>query len=472
MALPNAIVTITGNTINVKADGNPNSRSFMSTSIRTPAGVVTDGVLSSAGAVLSPGQDFSTQSRAAGTWKAWIKERSAFGGVIAQGPETAFAFASTAVPDPPTGCAAVPAFVTPGDSSNNVKCLVSWVAPAAGAVVASYTVSRNGVVVATGVTGLGYVDFAVTNNVAYVYTVVAVNAAGSSAASNAGRAKTPTLPPSGLACICVGAVFNLSWTAPAGAVAYNVSRAAGRLAGFAVIAAASGGVSYVDSGLAAGTIFYYRASALNTTAGYNTIESKPSNADSALWLSAPAVLAHWGTERNDNTKPRSRHLRVIDITGAAVNGGVGYVSPLGIAGTVCPAADVAAAGIGSDAMTAPPAAPSVRLTERPLTPEAGRVDYFTMTAGNLFAYFQVTIGVPVGLPAKVITSLCAPFVIPIYITGRRTYYDPATGTLVNERSPTRAAAGTIWQNIQNTRRDWLTVAGRLYRDLPKRRGHS
>jgi hypothetical protein len=255
-------------------------------------------------------------------------------------------------------------------------------------------------------------------------------------------------------------------------VAYNVSRSAGSLASFAVIAAASAGASYVDSGLAASVIFYYRATALNTQAGFNTIESKPSNADAALWLAAPSVVAGWGTERNDNTKPRSRHLRVIDITAGAVNGGVGYSSPLGLVGTVCPATGGAGAAIGSASMLAVSGALAVRLTELPLTPTAGRVDYFTMTAGGLFAYFQVTIGAPVGLPAKVIISACATFTIPIYTTGRRTYYDPATRTLVNERSPSRAALGTIWTNLRNTRRDWRTIAGRLYRDLPKRRGHS
>jgi hypothetical protein len=472
MALPNAIVTITGDVINVRADSNPNNRANMRAVVVRPGPQSYESGLLSAAVMMATGADFVGLMRAAGQWNAYIIECSAAGVRLANGPYTPFLFAAPAVPDPPTGCNAVPAFVTPGDASNNVKCLVSWVAPTAGGAVDSYTVSRNGVVVATGLTGLGYVDLAVTNNQACVYAVVAVNSVGSSAASNAGSAKTPTVPPTALACVCVGAVFNLSWTAPTGAVAYNVSRAAGSLAGFAVIAASSGGVTYVDGGLAAGTIFYYRCTALNTQAGFNTIESKPGNADAALWLAAPSVLAHWGTERNDNTKPRSRHLRIIDISAAAPNGGVGYVNPIGIAGTVCPAEGAAAAPIGSDAMTAPPAAPSVRLTERPLTPGAGRVDYFTMTAGNLFAYFQVTIGTPVGLPAKVITSACAPFVVPVYITGRRTYYDPATATLVNERSLTRGAAGTIWQNIQNTRRDWLTVAGRLYRDLPKRRGHS
>jgi hypothetical protein len=255
-------------------------------------------------------------------------------------------------------------------------------------------------------------------------------------------------------------------------VAYKVERAAGALVSFAVIAAAVGGTSFADSGLAGNSIFYYRVKALNTQAGYNTIESKASNADAALWLAAPGVVAGWGLERNDNTKPKSRHLRIIDITAAAVNGGVGYSSPLGIVGTVCPGVGVAAAPIGSNVMPSPPGALVCRITERPITPGAGRVDYFTMTAGELFAYFQVTIGTPVGLPAKVITSLCVAFVVPIYTTGRRTYYDPATQTLVNDRSPTRAALGTIWTNLRNTRRDWRTVAGRLYRDLPKRRKHS
>jgi hypothetical protein len=472
MALPNAIVTITGDVINVKADGNPNSRPSLSAEIVNPSGGALIGPPGAPAGMMSTGQSFSP-ARMVGTWQARIVERGFGGAIITRGPNTPFAFAPVlAVPGAPTGCNAVPAFVTPDDNSNNVKCLVSWGAPITGGAVASYTVLRNGVGVASGVVVLSYVDLAVANNTAYDYTIVAVNAAGSSAASNPGKAKTPTLPPTALGIVCVGALFNLSWTAPAGAVAYNIYRALGSLTTLALIRAASAGAIYSDSGGSGSTIYYYRVTALNTQSGYNTIESKVSNAAAAAWLPAPTVLAHWGTERNDNTKPKSRHLRVIDISAAVVNGGVGYVSPLGIAGTVCPGVGVAASPIGSAAMPAPPAALAVTLTERPLTPEAGRLDYFTMTAGPLVAYFQITIGSPVGLAANVITSACAPFTIPIYTTGRRTYYDVGSQTLVNERSPTRAAAGTIWLKLRNTRRDWRTLAGRLYRDLPKRRGHS
>jgi fibronectin type 3 domain-containing protein len=661
MALPNAIVTITGDVINVKADANPNARALLSGEIVNPAGNVTTGVGLSPATMIGSGQNF-TPSRMNGNWKARIVERQPNQFIIARGPDTTFQFpVALAVPGAPTGCNAVPAFVTPGDSSNNVKCLVSWlapttggaptsysvfrngsliasgvaglgyvdtavanntaydytvvavnaagssgasnpgkaktptvapsalvavlgvgslvvswtgpagwvsfnlsrsvgspssfavlaaglgstgyndaavtegttyyyrvtslntqagyntieskpsnigsalyltvpgaptgcnavpafvtpddssnnvkclvswIAPTTGGAVDSYTVLRNGVAIASGVAGTGYVDLAVANNTTYDYTVVAVNAAGSSGASNPGKAKTPTVAPSGLVIECAGAVFSLAWTAPAGAVAYNIYRALGSLTTFALIVAASGSATYSDSGGAANTIYYYRVTALNTQSGYNTIESKVSNAAAAAWLTAPTVLAHWGLERNDNTKPKSRHLRVIDISAATVNAGVGYSNPIGIAGTVCPAVGVPASPIGSAAMPAAPGALVCRITERPLTPEAGRADYFTMTAGPLFAYFQITIGSPVGLAANVITSACAPFTIPIYRTGRRTYYDAGSETLVNERSPTRAARGTIWLKLRNTRRDWRTLAGKLYRDLPKRRGHS
>jgi hypothetical protein len=376
------------------------------------------------------------------------------------------------VPGAPTGCNAVPAFVTPGDASNDVKCLVSWTAATTGGAVASYSVYRGGALLASGITSLSYADVAVSNNEAHIYTIKAVNAAGSSGFSNEGKAKTPTVPPTALAADLENGALAVAWTAPSGAVAYNLSSAAGDLSSFGVLAAGLGSPGYSSSGFAAGVINYFRATALNTLSGYNTIESKPSIADAALWLGAPEVLAHWGEERNDNTKPRSRHLRIIDISIAEPSAAGGYVAPLGCAGRLCPAGGAPEDRIGGAAMAVAGGALAVTLTEYPLTPDVERLDYFAMTPGELFAYVRVTVGSPVGLAAKVITSLCATFEIPRYVTGRRTYYNPATRELINERSPTRAALGTIWLKLRGTRRDWRTLAGRLYRDLPKRRKHS
>ncbi len=380
--------------------------------------------------------------------------------------------AALAIPGAPTGCAAVPAFVTPSDSSNTCKVTATWAAPTTGGAVATYSVFRGGTLLASGVAGTTYTDFAVGNNQSCVYTVKAINAAGTSGPSNEGKAKAPTVPPSALVITCVGSSFNFVWTAPPGAVAYNVSRSAANLGGFALVSSLGAVSTHIDAGRPAATIFYYRLTALNTEVGFNTIESKVSNIDSALWLAAPTVTAGWGLERNDNTKPKSRHLRVVDLAAGAVNGSFGYVSPLALLNTVCPAAGAPGVVFGTAPMPAAPAALSVRLTEGPLTPDPARLDYFTMTAGTVHGYFQVTIGSPVGLAAKVITSLCTEFEIPVYTTGRRTYYDVATRTLVNERSPTRQAIGTIWQKIKSTRRDWLAPNGKKYRDTPKRRKHS
>ncbi len=379
--------------------------------------------------------------------------------------------ASLQVPGPPTNCAAVPSFVTPGDASNDVKCTVTWGAPTSGGAVASFSLYRNGALLAAGLTALSYVDLAVVNNLSCVYHVVAVNAAGSSAGSNQGKAKCPTVPPSGLVANMVGAAAEVAWTAPSGAVAYDVEMSPGDPLAFGVIASALAATSYSHGARLPGIIYYYRTKAHNTEAGFNTIASKVSNLDCCLYLAAPAVVSEWGLERNDNTKPRSRHLRIIRITAPAPASDTGFDSPVCAAGVACPAGGVWLPGIGSTSMAPLTGIMSGTMTEEPLTPEGGRSDYFDMTGGELQAYFKVTIGAAAGLPAKVIVSECSTFTIPPYVTGRRTYYDPATKTLINERSPTRDGLGTLWLKIRGTRRDWRHPNGRLYRDLPKRPEH-
>lgn len=56
--------------------------------------------------------------------------------------------------------------------------------------------------------------------------------------------------------------------------------------------------------------------------------------------------------------------------------------------------------------------------------------------------------------------------------GGHVYYDRDTRELVNDKTGTRRKApGVLWLKYKNTRRDFKTLAGKLYRDFPKRRIH-
>src|SRR5260370_10831952 len=82
----------------------------------------------------------------------------------------------TTVPSAPTGLTATAA------SSSQIN--LSWTASTAGTGCAvSYTVTRNGSQVATGLSGTTFSDTGLMCNTFYTYTVTAADAAGSSAAS-------------------------------------------------------------------------------------------------------------------------------------------------------------------------------------------------------------------------------------------------------------------------------------------------
>src|SRR5260370_21148144 len=95
----------------------------------------------------------------------------------------------TTVPSAPTGLTATAA------SSSQIN--LSWTAStAATGCAVSYTVTRNGSQVATGLSGTTFTDSPLACGLFYTYTVTAADAAGSSAASRPGP-RTPhfRIPP-------------------------------------------------------------------------------------------------------------------------------------------------------------------------------------------------------------------------------------------------------------------------------------
>ncbi|MFL6034592.1 MAG: fibronectin type III domain-containing protein, partial [Gaiellaceae bacterium] len=182
-------------------------------------------------------------------------------------------------------------------TAGNASATLNWTAPAStgGSAITGYKVYRG---TASGgetlLTTLGNVtswsDAGLTNGVPYYYKVTAVNAVGESLLSNevsavpAGAPGPPTLT---AAAASSGSVA-LTWNAPssnggAGITGYRVYR--GTASGGEILRATLGAVtSWSDTGLANGTTYYYRVTALNSVG-----ESSLSNELSAAPTAAAAV---------------------------------------------------------------------------------------------------------------------------------------------------------------------------------------
>jgi fibronectin type 3 domain-containing protein len=179
----------------------------------------------------------------------------------------------------------------------NASATLNWAAPASngGSAITGYKVYRG---TASGgealLTTLGNVtswsDAGLTNGVPYYYKVTAVNAVGESLLSNevsAVPAGAPGPPTLSAAAASSGSVA-LSWNAPssnggAGITGYRVYR--GTASGGEILLTTLGAVtSWSDIGLANGTTYYYRVTALNSVG-----ESSLSNELSATPTAAATV---------------------------------------------------------------------------------------------------------------------------------------------------------------------------------------
>jgi fibronectin type 3 domain-containing protein len=151
---------------------------------------------------------------------------------------------------------------------------VSWTA-VSGAT--SYQLYRGTTLVASPTT-TSYVDTSLTAGTAVSYTVKAVNAGGTSAASAAASA-TPTLAaPTGLAATAGNAQVALTWTAVTGATSYNVYSGATLLGSVTT-------TTYTNTGLTNGTAYTYTVKAV-----VNAVLSPASTAVTAT-PTAPALVS-------------------------------------------------------------------------------------------------------------------------------------------------------------------------------------
>lgn len=119
---------------------------------------------------------------------------------------------------------------------------------------------------ATGLTTTSYFDASIAANTRYWYRVRGVSAGGRGAPSAASSIETPPMPPYAPAFSAIGpTLLTVSWTPPTGgAASYRVERATSSYGPWVLAAAGVPTTSFVDSGLLAGTLYYYRIRGTNS----------------------------------------------------------------------------------------------------------------------------------------------------------------------------------------------------------------
>ncbi|MGO8672686.1 MAG: PKD domain-containing protein [Capsulimonadaceae bacterium] len=149
--------------------------------------------------------------------------------------------------------------------------------------------AESGSAVASGLTGVAYLDTSVTNGVTYYYTVAAVTTQATSAMSNEASAMPQVAPPStptGLSAAPGNGSVSLTWYAAVGASSYSIFRgSASGAEGSVPVAAGLSGPGYVDTSAANGSTYYYTVTAVNpggsSSTSTETSTSLPSPAPGA-----------------------------------------------------------------------------------------------------------------------------------------------------------------------------------------------
>jgi fibronectin type 3 domain-containing protein/regulation of enolase protein 1 (concanavalin A-like superfamily) len=162
------------------------------------------------------------------------------------------------IPAVPTGFAAV---------AGNAQVSLSW---SAATYATSYNVKRattagGPYTTVASPSGTSAIDTGLTNGTTYYYVVTAVDLAGESGNSAEANAKPlPPIPavPTGFAAVGGNVQVSLSWTLSTNATSYNVKRATTSGGPYATISSPTGN-SYVDTGLANGTTYYYVVTAVD-----------------------------------------------------------------------------------------------------------------------------------------------------------------------------------------------------------------
>ncbi|HEV2193848.1 MAG TPA: fibronectin type III domain-containing protein [Nitrosopumilaceae archaeon] len=256
--------------------------------------------------ILSTSTTYSDTGLAASTTYTY-RVFAVYGAVQSQPSNTASATTPSAAtaPQPPTGLTATAA------SSSQIN--LSWTVPAnnGGSDITGYKIERSTdagttwspIVSNSASKSTAYSDTGLSPSTAYTYRVSAINSAGTSQPSNTASATTPSAatapqPPTGLtATAASSSQINLSWTAPANnggsaITGYKIERSNNTGTTWSTLVANTASITttYSNTGLAAGTPYTYRVSAINSIG-----TSQPSNTASATTTAKSAgitVSAH------------------------------------------------------------------------------------------------------------------------------------------------------------------------------------
>lgn len=156
----------------------------------------------------------------------------------------------------------------PGTTPGNDSVSVSWTA-STGAT--SYNIYRgtspggeSSTAIKTGQASSPYADSTVTNGTTYYYVIKAVNAGGTSAASSEVNATPELTAPTGVSAALSGSSIKVSWSSVSNSTSYSVFRgtSSGSEASYATGITTT---SYTDSGVGAGSTYYYKVEAVSST---------------------------------------------------------------------------------------------------------------------------------------------------------------------------------------------------------------
>jgi len=166
----------------------------------------------------------------------------------------------TTVPAAPTGVTVT----APGTTSLNL----AWTASAGATSYSLFEGTTSGgegtTAVETGLSGTSASLTSLTPGKQYFFTVVAVDAGGSSMPSAEAGGTTIASPPTGLAASAGNASVSLSWAASAGATGYNVyegTTSSGE--GTTPVQSGVSGTSVTVSGLSNGKVYYFTVAAVD-----------------------------------------------------------------------------------------------------------------------------------------------------------------------------------------------------------------
>ena len=240
------------------------------------------------------------------------------------GESSASSQASAATNAPPPALPAAPTGVTATGGANQVT--VSWSAISGATSYNIYWATTSGKGLSgTKITGATspYLQSGLAASTAYYYVVTAVNAAGEGPASSQATATTstpaPVIPaaPNGVTATGGANQVTLSWVAVSGATSYNIYWAATsgvtKATGAKIVNTTS---PYVQTGLAAGTAYYYVVTAANSAG------ESAASAQATAATNAPALVCGSCHAIPPSTGRHSKH----SFTSCATCHGTGYSS--------------------------------------------------------------------------------------------------------------------------------------------------